>query len=62
MENLLTTNLKRGTVARWSDMLHPIVVDNVDNLFVWVWENGKRGSIERAQWDYNVKWESLVPF
>lgn len=61
-ETLLSGNAKRGTVARWSDMLHPIVVDYVDNLFVWVWESEKRGAIERAQWDYNVKWESLVPF
>lgn len=61
-ETLLSANVKRGTVARWSDMPHPIVLDYADNLFVWVWENGKRGAIERAQWDYNVKWELLVPF
>lgn len=61
-DTLLSANVKRGTVARWSDMPNPIVVDYVDNLFVWVWENGKRGAIERAQWDYNVNWESLIPF
>jgi hypothetical protein len=61
-DTLLSANVKRGTVARWSDMPNPIVVDYADNLSVWVWENGRRGAIERAQWDYNVNWESLVPF
>lgn len=53
---------KRGDVFRWNDENHPIVVDNVDNLFVWVWMADRHRAIKIEDWKVQVKFGDLVPF
>ncbi len=59
---LLSANVKRGMVARWEDSNYPVVIDYVDNLFVWAWDGQRRGAYKKNEWDHNVKMGSLIPF
>lgn len=55
---------KRGESFKWSDCSWPMTVDNVDGLFVWVWQAGNLGkrAIDIAEWKNNVAHGDLIPF
>jgi hypothetical protein len=56
------TLLKRGDVFRMEDQNHPIVVDHIDNIFVWAWYGERKRSFPIYEWRYNTQTGGLVPF
>ena len=57
-----STLLKRGDVFRMEDDNHPIVVEYVDNLFVWAWYGERKRPFEIRGWRHNTQTKGIVPF
>lgn len=55
---------KNGSIYRWKDENYPIVVQSIDNFFVWVTQDGKntKRAIEIDGWKHNVAHGDLIPF
>lgn len=60
--SLLSSNVKRGMVARFEYSKNPIVVETVDNHSVRAWYGEVIRPFPRNEWDHNVKMGSLTPF
>jgi hypothetical protein len=57
-----STLLKRGDVFRMEDQNNPIVVDNVDDVFVWAWWGEHRRGFPIYAWRHNAQTRGIVPF